>query len=422
MIVLLAAGSNAHGQLANRSNEDAHYFGPAHFGSSSCLPPLRRIAQLVSGANHTIVSLALSTIDDHDSSVQLWCCGDGSKGQLGPTPRVNINSLEFHPMQLPLERCGFPQYYPRLVAAAWETTFVVISSVDKDKPDVILSMGTNDWGNLGDGGSPEVESGIHVVKLDHLSSHDEMMTVRIESITAGPHHILVYARFSLSDGSTEDIVAGWGTSRHGQLGSSLTTPFQILPQVINIPIAPCSIRTIAMGSRHTVFLPNSGTLLGMGSDRKGQLRDIEELRDVREVSCTWNGTFAVADGKNPGVYSTGSHENGQLGRLVTHAKSIGRVHVPEQLKSSHIRHIACGSEHVLCVVSMGEGGRDEVWGWGWNEHGNLGIGIPEDVPIPRRVWPSDSCADFPWARERLALSKVVGIWAGCGTSWIALEI
>ncbi|KAH9926489.1 uncharacterized protein B0H18DRAFT_1006391, partial [Fomitopsis serialis] len=53
----------------------------------------------------------------------------------------------------------------------------------------------------------------------------------------------------------------------------------------------------------------------------------------------------------------------------------------------------------------------EVWGWGWNEHGNLGI-VRRRTPVllygcGRRM-------------GRLA-NRAVGIWGGNGTSWILVK-
>jgi protein ATS1 len=85
--------------------------------------------------------------------------------------------------------------------------------------------------------------------------------------------------------------------------------------------------------------------------------------------------------------------------------------------------MATGSEHVLALF----GGKDklfgavteedetEVWGWGWNEHGNLGVGTTDDIRLPTQIWPG------PLERDD-RLGTAVGVWAGCGTSWIALEI
>ena len=43
---------------------------------------------------------------------------------------------------------------------------------------------------------------------------------------------------------------------------------------------------------------------------------------------------------------------------------------------------ACGSKHALCALESE--GQTEVWGWGWNEPGNLATGSLNDVrPIVR---------------------------------------
>ncbi|KAJ7360882.1 hypothetical protein DFH08DRAFT_360705 [Mycena albidolilacea] len=32
----------------------------------------------------------------------------------------------------------------------------------------------------------------------------------------------------------------------------------------------------------------------------------------------------------------------------------------------------------------------EVWDWGWNEHGDLGVGTTENVSIPVKIWPREA--------------------------------
>jgi len=75
--------------------------------------------------------------------------------------------------------------------------------------------------------------------------------------------------------------------------------------------------------------------------------------------------------------------------------------------------IACGSEHTLVVLTP-VGGRGEVWGWGWNEHGNIGTGDTSNVRTPKRLWP-------PPAGEIFVDDGPVVVWAGCGTSWISVN-
>ena len=75
---------------------------------------------------------------------------------------------------------------------------------------------------------------------------------------------------------------------------------------------------------------------------------------------------------------------------------------------------ACGSEHVLCVLESG--GQTEVGGWGWNEHGDLATGSLDDVRVHARIWPPS-----PAQARGEKTGEVVEVWAGCGTSWIAVS-
>ena len=85
---LLSAGSNARGQLATGDVEDAHTFTPCNF--VDCTPgtlpeAAASVLQIACGANHTLVLLSRK-----EGGTELWGCGDGSKGQLGPSYPSNV--------------------------------------------------------------------------------------------------------------------------------------------------------------------------------------------------------------------------------------------------------------------------------------------------------------------------------------------
>ncbi|KAJ7062896.1 regulator of chromosome condensation 1/beta-lactamase-inhibitor protein II [Mycena amicta] len=368
--MLLSAGSNAHGQLSNNSVNDSHRFIPCSFSGEEpgVFPARRQLLDLAFGANHTLALLERL----EDRGTELWGCGDGKAGQLGPayTTSTILTRLE---LDLPLEA----GYSPRLVAAAWETSYVVLSS--QGKADVLIAMGANDFGDLGVG--KNAAQGFHVVNFDHLLNGKPLL---VRSITAGQHHVLAILK---------DLVVGWGASRHGQLGDAVEKPFAAVPAVIDEAIA-----SIAVGHQHTVFLCETGTVCGLGSNRKRQLEGLEGVQDARAIHCTWNGTYiSAADGN---VLSSGNNAHGQLGR--EDEEPIGIVQFPFTGDTHKLVQLACGSEHVLAVFRAGDS-IFEVWGWGWNEHGNLGNGATEDVRMPCRLWSSSS-------RTR--------VWAGSGTSWI----
>ncbi|ESK94625.1 secretion-regulating guanine nucleotide exchange factor-like [Moniliophthora roreri MCA 2997] len=441
-LTLLASGSNAHGQLANGTTEDSHLFAPCIFSDNLAL---KRIIQIASGANHTLL---LAEIEEANGGVQtrLYGCGDGSLGQLGnlrgSEGDESTDDLVFQPIHLPLEEQVMKEYHPKMISASWQTTYIVFSC--SGKPDRLISMGSNDFGDLGVGASPPKSSPFHVVHFDHVEIDGVPMDLDylvIDSIATGQHHVLVQLRVRLLDSTFRDIVVGWGTCRHGELdprnanapisgvgkGRSKKTPaFLSVPTVIPVDSLEDKIVSVALGNQHTVFLGQSGRVYSLGSNRRGQRAGLNELvKFVDNIGCTWNGTYLVVhdtEAEQRGTWSvlaTGSHHKGQLGRkeLPLNAEDVqlGPVAFPMDDIPRTIRSIACGSEHVLALFNSRDSDRAEVWGWGWNEHGNLGVGTTDDIGIPVRVWP------FTENVETARQSKVVDIWAGCGTSWIAIQ-
>jgi len=87
-----------------------------------------------------------------------------------------------------------------------------------------------------------------------------------------------------------------------------------------------------------------------------------------------------------GVVVWGSSEHGQLGigSLPAEDRSV-QPRIVEQLRSVHVRHVAC-SGHYSCGVS--ESG--EVYTWGCGKDGQLGHGDTKDVYMPKAVRPLQS--------------------------------
>ncbi|EPQ60060.1 RCC1/BLIP-II protein [Gloeophyllum trabeum ATCC 11539] len=426
-IGLLCAGSNAYGQLSTGGTEDRHRF-------SSVLPGLptntKRILSVSCGANHTLV--LLETLNEAGSnSTELWGCGDGRRGQLGPSYDKDGGPwTTLRPIDLDLKRQGLDAYTLRLASTSWETSYLVLSTPGKD--DVLLSMGSNDYGDLGVGifdAESQKSQACHEVRFNHvLGSEWAARTIRIEALATGLHHVIALLGGDDSRRGIQ-IVAGWGMSRHGQLGHATNPPIRS-PAFISIPCLVASDaalgRVIAagLGHQHTALLHDSGRVTALGSNRKGQLAGIERWRDVKSVGCTWNGTYAVVQRSDQThILACGDNRKGQLGYQDGADSSIPS---PFTSVTHRLLNMACGSEHVLCLfetrASVSSDWSDqsrtgtEVWGWGWNEHGNLGLGNTEDVPQPVKIWPPRSEEE-----ESAPDGKVLSIWAGCATSWIAVD-
>lgn len=412
VLILLAAGSNACGQLATGSLDDAHRFTPCVFGDSpiGTLPQnTRSILQLASGSNHSLILLRKMALEGSEKPRnELWGAGDGSKGQLGPSwrNRTSPSTSVFQPIdQAP------DGYEITSIAAAWETSYIVFSQDGRD--DVLMSMGADDFGDLGVGGTKkqrnEKERLIHVVDLISSIGSIARGTLRISELAAGPHHVVACLDYVDLSGHAVQKLVGWGASRQGQLNViSRVVP---LPVEIQLHQSRPRVTQISLGSQHTLLRHLDGSVTALGSDRKGQLSNISSLQAVTFAGCTWNGTITVtADNCTFLVSSSGMGEAGQLGRL---SGEPGFAPVDLHLDGKLLETIVCGSEHTLVVLkSVTECG--EVWGWGWNEHGNLGTGDISNVQIPTRLWP-------PPSGEIIVDDEPVAAWAGCGTSWILVN-
>ncbi|KIK29965.1 hypothetical protein PISMIDRAFT_671950 [Pisolithus microcarpus 441] len=426
---LLAAGSNARGQLGIGSTNDAHTFTPCVFKDHGPHLPTNttRILDLASGSTHTVILLQYQ-----DGEVQLWGAGDGSRGQLGPDRNVPMAASEdeplvFRPLAMPFgelfQRKGL-SYTCRLVAAAWETTYLVLSCPGRS--DILISMGSNDFGALGGGENLNAANKARIVNLafalgDKAGAKPPGF-LRVGFLHAGPRHVVVELQTCTAEGVTlPPVLVGWGSSRQGQLGEKTKPSVMSRPALIPIDIATDPIRCCALGNEHTVLLHESNRVSVLGSNRKGQLDGLSSLQmPIEKIGCTWNSTYVhTREGTQDVLLATGSNTKGQLGRIdasqVSNSNAMGIVKIPTE-PTSHVIKLACGSEHVLVLTSpsrdVGTCTSYSVWGWGWNEHGNLGVGMLEDVPLPARIWPSGGTDPA---------GNVVDVWAACGTSWLALS-
>lgn len=433
--ILLTAGSNAKGQLGIGSYNDAHTFTPCQFAECkpNQLPKLTsRITHIACGANHTVLLL-----EHLDGSTTLWGTGDGRGGQFGPEyhPREEPDPAPwtiFHKLVLPLSAsnryasCGYT--YKR-IAAAWETTYVVLSCPGHS--DVLLSMGSNDFGALGVGegmgrdGDESVPGEPRVVDFDHIFPNDSghhaaPRTICVQSLHAGPRHVVAQLVMASNDGSSsysQTALVGWGASRHGQLGQNGGVRFVARPTPLPINIHEDPMVSCALGNQHTVVLHESGRISALGSNKQSQIPSFKSQKRICRLRCTWNGTYMqTVDGDKHGLLSTGNNAQGQLGRSCT-VESASAVDTTVSLPVDRvISSLVCGSEHVLVAMSSSVQEGDSVLGWGWNEHGNMGLGSLGNVSIPAQLWPREDIEAYSKYPQR-----VTGIWAGCATSWLLVE-
>lgn len=183
-------------------------------------------------------------------------------------------------------------------------------------------------------------------------------------------------------------VYSFGTSSIGALGQGPDVR-ETAPIILRMT-QEVHIKYLAAGARHTVMLTDTGQLYTFGCNRCGQLGT--EVENSRKKVVTSADTpvpvggplhparrqvitrLAVGDDHNVVVcedgriFAWGANSNGQLG--------IGRMSdqfTPQQLREPQnvtVTSLACGARHSLLVTGDGT----QVWGFGSNTQGQLGLG------------------------------------------------
>ncbi|XP_057475141.1 ultraviolet-B receptor UVR8-like isoform X1 [Actinidia eriantha] len=238
--------------------------------------------------------------------------------------------------------------------------------------------------------------------------------IRIATVAAGGRHTL-----ALSDTGQ---VWGWGYGGEGQLGLGSRIRMVSSPHLVpcidslsfgkdrSVALARGSldlegrgfrvpgsyVKSIACGGRHSAVITDAGALLTFGWGLYGQCGQgstddelsptcVSSLLGIRiegVAAGLWHTICISADGD---VYAFGGNQFGQLGTGTDQAETLPRLLDAPSLENVHAEIVSCGARHSAVVTDNGN-----VFCWGWNKYGQLGLGDVVDRNIPSEV-PIDGC-------------------------------
>lgn len=211
-------------------------------------------------------------------------------------------------------------------------------------------------------------------------SSGQEQQLHVTSVGCGSSHSVAL----LSNGT----VVSFGRGEDGQLGHGDASE-RLSPEAVRA-LSGSAVDKVYCGAEYTFASSRSNKKLyswGWGDFGRlghGDCHDVflpEPVsslcgRVVRSVACGDTHTLVVTgDGE---LYSFGRNQNGQLG-LESRDDALAPQRV-KALQDQEVISISCGAEHSLAATATGE-----VYAWGWGRYGNLGVGELTDRLLPTKV-------------------------------------
>ncbi|XP_059161859.1 RCC1 and BTB domain-containing protein 1-like [Physella acuta] len=225
----------------------------------------------------------------------------------------------------------------------------------------------------------------------------------------------------------------WGHNGYCQLGNGGSSP-GFSPFLVSTNLSNRMVIKIACGSHHTMALTSDGEIYAWGQNNCGQVgtgstanqpapRKITAVIGSRlavAIACGQTSSVALLD--NGEVYGWGYNGNGQLGiGNNVNQPNPCRVHA---LQSIIVNQIVCGYAHTLALTDEGI-----IYSWGANSYGQLGTGNKANMVAPAKVMSQGEMfveiAASHYSHISAAMSQTgkVCMWGQCrGQSLIAPRI
>lgn len=224
--------------------------------------------------------------------------------------------------------------------------------------DEVFSWGKNDKGQLGLGFESKFE-----VKVNQVTFH--LAKYKITDISCGHSHSLALVTAKNKYGVQEAVVYAWGDESRGQLGSG-DAVYRMRPQenvwltkyLAGLQVAIDSIH--AGGFHNLVLLKGGAQVVAWGANEYGQLgsgflwddptpKIINNLRGVVYVAAGLRHNIAVCDSNSVEVFTWGYNGSGELGLGDTDLR-LQPTHVTA-IKNTKVYGVSAGDRHTVVITS-----------------------------------------------------------------------
>ncbi|KAJ7392624.1 RCC1 and BTB domain-containing protein 1 [Desmophyllum pertusum] len=242
------------------------------------------------------------------------------------------------------------------------------------RDDDVYALGSNGSSCLGVG---DAQSCLHPRKVEALCKKNVVSL----ACGSGPHVLAV---------SVTGEVYTWGHNGYSQLGNGNTNQ-GLIPSLITSGLQMKKVIQVACGSHHSLALTNDGEVFAWGYNNCGQIglgntnnqtlpRKINSAiigsKKISIIACGQTSSMALSDAGE--LFAWGYNGNGQLGvgnnaNQLTPCKVIGLV-------GTITTQIVCGYAHSLALSDAGC-----LYAWGANSYGQLGTGNKAHLVTPTKI-------------------------------------
>ncbi|XP_023712816.2 RCC1 and BTB domain-containing protein 1 [Cryptotermes secundus] len=239
--------------------------------------------------------------------------------------------------------------------------------------DEVFAIGSNAAGCLGLG---DLQSTLFPKKVEVLC----YKKVKGFAYGSGPH-VIAFTE-------TGDTYS-WGHNGYCELGNGSSNQC-LSPTVIGPNLFGKEVIEVACGSHHSLALTRDGEVYAWGQNNCGQVgsgmstnqsipRKVNSIIGTkRAISIACGQTSSVAVLENGEVYGWGFNGNGQLG-LGNNVNQLNPCRVLN-LQGIVITKVVCGYAHTMALSDVGA-----LYVWGANTYGQLGTGNRSNVSAPVHV-------------------------------------
>ena len=271
----------------------------------------------------------------------------------------------------------------------------------------VYGSGYNNSGQLGLGYKDLTSYNAGRNPLQEIKYFNYKNIKNITDVICGYH----YTIFLTSDGK----VYSCGYNSNGQLGIGNTNE-QYTPRDITffngIYMKQIDGGKSLAGENHSIFLTNNDKIYGAGYNNYSQIKDgsstynipsqvtfFDSTNTVSKVAC--GKDYSIYLTNNNEIYGVGLNSNGQLGiRNQTNQTTPQEItYFKTNYTSVKVTDIICGVDTTFFITSQLDSSYTEsmgyqLWGCGYNNHGQLATGSNSRYTHPTNMWDAGSAGDY----------------------------